>query len=71
MRGVWVNSNCPTTKRAVEFNNHRRDKHKEVRDGIVGDGHRISEEDESRNNDDAKDANCGHKEMVLPSMGLS
>ncbi|KAL6977270.1 hypothetical protein U1Q18_026067 [Sarracenia purpurea var. burkii] len=71
MRGVWVNGNCPTTKRAAEFDNYIRDEHKEVRDGIAGDGHRLFEEDESRINDDAEDANCGHKELVLPSLGLS
>ncbi|MCL7032348.1 hypothetical protein MKW94_010681 [Papaver nudicaule] len=38
-------------KRIAELNNHRRYEHKEVRDGIVGEGQGLSEEDESRINE--------------------
>ncbi|KAL7184675.1 hypothetical protein ACSBR2_026759 [Camellia fascicularis] len=64
MRAVRVNTNGPATKGLAELNHHLWDEQKEARDGVVGDGHGLSEEDESRINEDAEDANCGRKELV-------
>ncbi|KAI3901690.1 hypothetical protein MKW98_021854 [Papaver atlanticum] len=41
-------------KRIAELNNHMRYEHKEVRDGVVGEGQGLSEEDESRINEVAE-----------------
>ncbi|XP_057511684.1 two-component response regulator-like PRR37 [Actinidia eriantha] len=66
MRGIRVNTNGPATKGLAELNHHIRDEKKEVRDGIAGEGHGLSEEDESKINEDGEDANRACKELVRP-----
>ena len=61
-----MNTNGPATKGLAELNHHIRDEKKEVRDGIAGEGHGLSEEDESKINEDGEDANRACKELVRP-----
>lgn len=51
-------------KYVAECNNDIREEHKEVRDGIVGEGQGLSEEDESRFNESAVDRNDGREAAV-------
>nr|QEX51315.1 two-component response regulator-like PRR73 isoform X1 [Cymbidium ensifolium] len=46
--------------RVVELNLDTRNEHKEVRDGLAGEGQELSDEDESRINDVAMDLNEAH-----------
>ncbi|XP_010253458.1 PREDICTED: two-component response regulator-like PRR37 [Nelumbo nucifera] len=48
MGSVPVNNVGAGNRGLVELNHHIRDEHKEVRDGVVGEGHGLSEDDESR-----------------------
>lgn len=57
MRMVQMSSNVPVTKGLAELNHHNQDEDKEVRDGVMGEGQELSEEDESRINDDVEDVN--------------
>lgn len=54
---VQMNSNVPITKRPAELNHHNQDEDREVRDGIMGEGQGLSDEDESRINDGVEDIN--------------
>uniref|UniRef100_A0A5B7AGV0 Putative response regulator isoform 3 n=1 Tax=Davidia involucrata TaxID=16924 RepID=A0A5B7AGV0_DAVIN len=64
MRGVRMNDNGPTTKGLAELNHHTGDEQKEVRNGVAGGGQGLSEEDESRINEDAEDLHSGCIELV-------
>ncbi|XP_038988978.1 two-component response regulator-like PRR37 isoform X2 [Phoenix dactylifera] len=48
----------------AELNYHIRDEHKEVRDGLVGEGQGLSEEDESRINEVTQDLNYNQERDV-------
>lgn len=52
-----MNGNVPITKGLAELNHHNQDEEKEVRDGVMGEGQGLSEEGESRINDDVEDVN--------------
>ncbi|PWA86718.1 CCT domain-containing protein [Artemisia annua] len=54
MRSVGVNTHIPTTKGLAELNHHTRVELKEVRNGAGFDGRGLSEEDESRINEDVR-----------------
>lgn len=49
-------------KELAKLNDHRWDEHKEIRDSCVGEGHDLSEEDESRINEE--DMNDRHEAVV-------
>lgn len=66
MRGVQANGNGPTTNGSAEPNHRIRDDQKEVRNGVVTNGHGLSEEHESRINQDIEDPKFGPKELVRP-----
>lgn len=53
MRSVRLDSNVPATKGLAGLNHHARDELKEVRDGAAFDGQGLSEEEESKINEDA------------------
>ncbi|KAF5175966.1 Two-component response regulator-like prr73 [Thalictrum thalictroides] len=58
-------------KELAEQNYHHRYEHREVRDGIVGEGQGLSEEDESKINEVAKDVNViGREVALLPQASL-
>ncbi|XP_042755471.1 two-component response regulator-like APRR3 isoform X2 [Lactuca sativa] len=52
MRSVGLSTSIPATKGSAELNHHKRKDLKEVRNGAAFDGQRLSEEDDSRINDD-------------------
>ncbi|KAK6933289.1 Signal transduction response regulator, receiver domain, partial [Dillenia turbinata] len=56
--------NGSETKGFAELNQHVRDEQKETRDGVVGEGQGISEEDESRIIEDNEDAKGGCLTLV-------
>lgn len=66
MRGVRANGNGPTTNGSAEPNHRIRDDQKEVRNGVFTNGHGLSEEHESRINQDIEDPKFGPKELVRP-----
>jgi len=66
MRTLRGNTNGPATNGLLEPNHRIRDEQKEVRNGIVTNGHGLSEEDESRINEDTEDPKFGPKELVRP-----
>lgn len=66
MRTLRGNTNGPATNGLPEPNHCIRDEQKEVRNGIVTNGHGLSEEDESRINEDTEDPKFGPKELVWP-----
>lgn len=54
------------SNRLAELNYHMRYEHKEVRDGVVGEGQGLSEEDESKINEGGEDGNNGvGRELVV------
>lgn len=60
-----MDSNGPPTKRLVELNCHSiQDGQNGVRDGIAGDGQGLSEEDESRINEDVEGGNETQRDLV-------
>lgn len=62
MRGIRGNMDHLPTKGLAEINNdYVQHDHNSVRNGVMGDGNGISDEDESRVNEDA---NEGHRELV-------
>ncbi|KAK9033624.1 hypothetical protein V6N11_049810 [Hibiscus sabdariffa] len=61
---VQMNNNGPVTGGLVELNTHIRDENAKIRDGVMGEGQGLSEEDESRINEDVEDRNNGKKVMV-------
>ncbi|XWS56485.1 hypothetical protein CRYUN_Cryun09bG0089400 [Craigia yunnanensis] len=69
---VQMNNNGPVTNGLVELNTHMHDEHKQIRDGVMGEGQgqgqSLSEEDESRSNDDVGDSNDGKTEVVQPQV---
>lgn len=52
------------TEELAELNRRLQNEHKEVRDGVMGEGHDLSEEDESGINDGVGDLN-GHPEAGI------
>ncbi|CAN4106393.1 unnamed protein product [Withania somnifera] len=65
MREVRMDSNCSPTERLVELNRHSlQDSQNGVRDGITGDGQGLSEEDESRINEDVEGGNETQRDLV-------
>ncbi|KAL4348737.1 hypothetical protein GQ457_17G010150 [Hibiscus cannabinus] len=61
---VQMNNNGSVTGGLVELNTHIRDENAKIRDGVMGEGQGLSEEDESRINEDVEDRNNGKKVMV-------
>ncbi|XVF83354.1 hypothetical protein PTKIN_Ptkin16aG0479800 [Pterospermum kingtungense] len=61
---VQMNNNGPVTNGLVELNRLMHDDQKQIRDGVTGEGQGLSEEDESRINEDVEDRNGGKKEGV-------
>ncbi|XVE68999.1 hypothetical protein DITRI_Ditri09bG0114600 [Diplodiscus trichospermus] len=61
---VQMNNNGPVTSGLVELNTHMHDEHKQIRDGVTGEGQGLSEEDESQINEDVEDRNDGRTEVV-------
>ncbi|XVF23732.1 hypothetical protein REPUB_Repub13aG0065000 [Reevesia pubescens] len=61
---VKMNYNGPVTNGLDELNTHNHDEHKEIRDGITGEGQDLSEEDESQINEDVEGKNHEKKEVV-------
>lgn len=61
---VEVSADGAGPKVLAKLNDHRWDEHKEIRDSCVGEGHGLSEEDESRINEDAEDMNDRHEGVV-------
>lgn len=61
-----MSPNGARNKGVAELNNDTRDGLKEVRDGIMGEGQGISEEDESRINEAAIHMNDGREGAVAP-----
>lgn len=59
-----MNDNGPMTNGLLELNHHIRDEHKEIRDGVVGEGQGLSEEYESRINEDVEDVNDRWVEVI-------
>lgn len=54
---VQMNNSVPVTKGLVELNHHNQDEDKEIRDWAMGEGQGLSEEDESRINEDEEEVN--------------
>lgn len=65
-----MNGNGPMTSGMEEPNHRPRDAQKEVRNEVVTNGHGLSEEHESRINQDIEDPKCGPKELVRPQAVL-
>ncbi|KAK3232316.1 hypothetical protein Dsin_004197 [Dipteronia sinensis] len=61
---VQININGPVPKGLAELNHHIRDEHKEIRDGVTGEGQGLSEEDESQMNEDLGDVNDGWVDAI-------
>ncbi|KAH9768015.1 Two-component response regulator-like PRR37 [Citrus sinensis] len=61
---VQMNGNGPVSNGLAELNHHMRDDHKQIRDGVTGEGQGLSEEDESRINEDGEDVNNGWVDAV-------
>lgn len=59
-----MNKNCPIIKWLAELNPHMLDEHKEVRNGVLGEGQRLLEEDELQINEDVEDIDDGQMEGV-------
>lgn len=59
-----MNGNGPVSNGLAELNHHMRDDHKQIRDGVTGEGQGLSEEDESRINEDGEDVNNGWVDAV-------
>ncbi|CAI9296073.1 unnamed protein product [Lactuca saligna] len=64
MRSITVNTNVPATKGLAELNHHHRDELKQVRNGAGIDGQGLSEEDESRINEDVNSGRQNQKNLV-------
>ncbi|XP_042510898.1 two-component response regulator-like PRR37 isoform X3 [Macadamia integrifolia] len=65
MGSVPLNNGGSGTKGLAELNYHVHEEPKEIRDGVVGEGQGLSEEDESRVNDVAEDE--GHEGPIQAS----
>lgn len=65
-----MNVNGPWTKGSAELNHHAQDEQKNIRDKVVGEGHGLSEEDESRINEDVEDLNDGRIGSVQAVQGV-
>ncbi|XVE75303.1 hypothetical protein DITRI_Ditri12bG0083800 [Diplodiscus trichospermus] len=61
---VQMNNNGPMINGLVELNSHMHDDHKQIRDGVTGEGQSLSEDDELRINDDVEESNDGKTEVV-------
>lgn len=70
MRSFEMNVNGPWTKGSAELNHHAQDEQKNIRDKVVGEGHGLSEEDESRINEDVEDLNDGRIGSVQAVQGV-
>ncbi|CAI9091035.1 OLC1v1025952C1 [Oldenlandia corymbosa var. corymbosa] len=73
MRSVRVDVDGPPTKRLVEVSQHRmRDDHNVVRNGTTADRHGMSEEGESRNNEEENDGHIDlQAQTALPAQQQS
>lgn len=69
MRCVQVNTDGAGSKESAERNHHSRDEHKGIRGSCVGEGHGLSEEDESRINE-AENMNDRHEVVVWADVAL-
>ncbi|GKV28569.1 hypothetical protein SLEP1_g37597 [Rubroshorea leprosula] len=70
MGTLQMNDTGPVTNGLVLLDNHVQDKSKQIRDGVIGKQHALSEEDESRLNDDLEDVNDGKtKEVQVQANG--
>ncbi|XP_022765293.1 two-component response regulator-like PRR37 isoform X2 [Durio zibethinus] len=61
---VQMSNNGPVTNGLVELNTSVHDEHKQMRDGLTGEGQGLSAEDESQINEDVEDRHDGNKEVV-------
>lgn len=59
-----MNDTGPMANRLVLLDNHVQDKKNQIRDGVIGKEQALSEEDESRLNDDLEDVNDENTEEV-------
>uniref|UniRef100_A0A7N2MCZ8 Response regulatory domain-containing protein n=1 Tax=Quercus lobata TaxID=97700 RepID=A0A7N2MCZ8_QUELO len=60
-----MNNNGPRTEGLMKITHHLQDEHKEIKNGrIVGEGQGLSEDNESRINEDAEDVDDGQMEAV-------
>lgn len=60
MRIVQMNNNGPRTEGLIKIKHYLQDEHKEIKNGrIVGEDQGLSEENESRINEDAEDVDDG------------
>jgi pseudo-response regulator 7 len=64
MRIVQMNNKRPRTIGMTELEHHMQDERKEIRDGIMGEGHGLSEEGESQINEDVEDYDDRQMEAV-------
>ncbi|XP_077214816.1 two-component response regulator-like PRR37 [Tasmannia lanceolata] len=65
MGSIRMSNKVARKKGSAELNYHMRDEPKEVRGSIVGEGHRLSEEDESRVNEAGGDVNDGCEGIIV------
>lgn len=61
---VQINGNRSITNGLAELNHQIQDEHKEIRDGVMGEGQGLSDDDDSRINEDEGDVNDGWVEAV-------
>ncbi|KAK5835836.1 two-component response regulator-like PRR37 isoform X1 [Gossypium arboreum] len=61
---VQMNNNGPVAGGWVELNTHICDENTNIRDGVTGEGQGLSDEDESRINEDVENRNNGKKAVV-------
>ncbi|KAJ4972379.1 hypothetical protein NE237_005478 [Protea cynaroides] len=66
MGSVLPNNDGGGTKGLAELNSYVYEEPKEVRNGVVGEGQGLSEEDESRVNEVTEDVNEGHEGSIQP-----
>lgn len=68
-----MNVNGPRTEGSAELNQYRQevqDAQKTIRDKVLTEGHGLSEEDESRINEDVEDLNDGPIKWVQAAQGI-
>lgn len=65
-----MNLNGPWTKWSAELNHHVQEERINIRDKVLGEGHSLSEEEESRINEDAEDPKDEQIKSVLATQGI-
>lgn len=73
MTSFQMNVNGPRTEGSAELNQYRQevqDAQKTIRDKVLTEGHGLSEEDESRINEDVEDLNDGPIKWVQAAQGI-